>query len=151
RARAGSAARRLPRGVRPARRRRVRSQRGRPAARHRGRDLEITGVQGAREAACDLAVDITVGSVRWPDRKTMHPNETAIHDYVDETLDAAERAGVERHLASCDECRMLVADLREIRRVAGALELREPPLRAWGRIERAIHLEDEHSAGRAWG
>src|SRR5262245_48778359 len=79
----------------------------------------------------------------------MHPNETAIHDYVDETLGAAERAEVERHLASCGECRALVADLREIRRVAGSLDLREPPVRAWGRIERAIRLEGEHSAEQA--
>src|SRR5262245_59383918 len=79
----------------------------------------------------------------------MHPNETAIHDYVDETLGAAERAEVERHLAGCEECRALVADLREIRRVAGSLDPREPPVRAWGRIERAIRLEGEHSAAQA--
>jgi anti-sigma factor RsiW len=91
----------------------------------------------------------------------MHPNETAIHDYVagglgppdssEITIDAAGRAEVERHLASCAECRALVADLREIRRVAGSLDLREPPVRAWGRIERAIRLEGEHSAERASG
>jgi anti-sigma factor RsiW len=79
----------------------------------------------------------------------VHPNESAIHDYVDETLDAAERAEVDRHLASCGECRALVADLREIRRVARSLDLREPPVRAWGRIERAIRLEGEHSAEQA--
>ena len=78
----------------------------------------------------------------------MHPNETAIHDYVDDALGAAERAEIDRHLASCDDCRALVADLREIRRVAGSLDLREPPVRAWGRIERAIRLENEHSAAR---
>jgi anti-sigma factor RsiW len=78
----------------------------------------------------------------------MHPNETAIHDYADESLDAAERAAIDRHLAECDECRALVADLAEIRRVAGSLDLREPPVRAWSRIERAIRLEDEHSADR---
>jgi anti-sigma factor RsiW len=81
----------------------------------------------------------------------MHPNETAIHDYVDGTLGGAERAEVERHLADCDECRALVADLREIRRVAGSLDLREPPVRAWGRIERAIRLETEHAAERTSG
>jgi anti-sigma factor RsiW len=81
----------------------------------------------------------------------MHPNETAIHDYVDGTLGAAERAEVEGHLASCSDCRALVADLQEIRRVAGSLELREPPVRAWGRIERAIGLETEHSAERTSG
>ena len=41
----------------------------------------------------------------------MHPNETAIHDYVDETLAAPERADIERHLAGCAECRRLVDDL----------------------------------------
>ena len=51
RARGRAAAGRLPRGVRAARRRRVRSQGSRPAARHRGRDVEVAGVQGAAEAA----------------------------------------------------------------------------------------------------
>src|SRR5262247_3865499 len=81
----------------------------------------------------------------------MHPNETAIHDYVDDTVGAAERAEIDRHLASCSDCRALVADLREIRRVAGSLDLREPPVRAWGRIERAIRLEGEHSAANRPG
>ena len=74
----------------------------------------------------------------------MHPNEIAINDYVDEALNAAERADVERHVAQCAECRALVDDLREIRRVTATLEQREPPVRAWRRIERAIQLEREH-------
>jgi hypothetical protein len=74
----------------------------------------------------------------------MHPNEIAINDYVDEALNAAGRADLERHLAQCAECRALVDDLREIRRVTATLEQREPPVRAWRRIERAIQLEREH-------
>src|SRR5581483_10098835 len=46
-----AAARRLPRGIRAARRRRVRSQGSRRAARHRRGDVEIAGVQGAPQAA----------------------------------------------------------------------------------------------------
>jgi len=76
----------------------------------------------------------------------MHPNEIALTDYVDDALAPAERAEVERHLAGCAECQALVEDQREIRRVAGTLDLREPPVRAWGRIERAIALEREHGA-----
>ncbi len=71
----------------------------------------------------------------------MHPNDTTIHDYVDGALDAGARAEVDRHLESCGACRLLVDDLREIRSVAGSLDLREPPARAWSRIERAIRLE----------
>jgi hypothetical protein len=56
-------------------------------------------------------------------------------------LAPAERADVERHLAECAECRALVDDLREIRRTARSLEERDPPVRAWARIERAIQLD----------
>ena len=74
----------------------------------------------------------------------MHPNEIVINDYVDEALAAAERSDVERHLATCAECRATVEDLREIRRAAATLEPREAPARAWRRIERAVQLEREH-------
>jgi anti-sigma factor RsiW len=73
----------------------------------------------------------------------MHPTDTVINDYVDEDLDAASRAEVEQHLQSCARCRSLVDDLREIRRVASTLELREPPVRSWTRLERAVKLEAE--------
>ena len=75
----------------------------------------------------------------------MHPNEIVINDYADDVLAAAERADVERHLASCADCRALADDLRALRRAAGSLDLREPPVRAWPRIERAIQLEAQHS------
>jgi anti-sigma factor RsiW len=81
----------------------------------------------------------------------MHPNETAINDYVDGTSDPFERNSVEQHLAACAACRQLVEDLREIARAAGALELREPPVRVWGRIERAIKLDQASPAWTAPG
>jgi hypothetical protein len=71
----------------------------------------------------------------------MHPSESAINDYVDGTSDPFDRNAVETHLAACPVCRQLVEDLREINRATGTLEHREPPARAWGRIERAIKLE----------
>ncbi len=73
----------------------------------------------------------------------MHPNETALNDYIDGALGQDERAGVERHLESCVACRQLIDDLRDIRNVAAKLELRDPPARAWMRLERAIKLEAE--------
>jgi anti-sigma factor RsiW len=78
----------------------------------------------------------------------MHPNEIAINEYVDGSMDPGERAGVEQHLASCASCRQVVQDLRDIARATATLELREPPVRAWARLERAITLERENSGAR---
>src|SRR5580700_4724934 len=74
----------------------------------------------------------------------MHPSEAAVNDYVDETLDPRERGNIDRHLGECAACRQLAEDLREIRRMAASLDPREPPVRAWSRLERAIRVE------RAW-
>lgn len=79
----------------------------------------------------------------------MHPNEDLINGYVEGTLGPAERAEVDRHLEGCSDCRQLAADLAEIRRVAGTLDPREPPARAWLRLERAIHVESRHAADAA--
>ena len=81
----------------------------------------------------------------------MHPNDTAINQFADGTSDPLERGAVEQHLATCPRCRHLVEDLREITRATGALELREPPVRVWGRIERAIMLEREGYASGGAG
>lgn len=76
----------------------------------------------------------------------IHPDETVLNELVEETLDAHTTSDVEQHLAACADCRALVDDLREIRRVAGTLEPRQPPARAWLRIERAIKLEEQRTA-----
>lgn len=77
----------------------------------------------------------------------MHLEAVVITDYVDETLSASEREAADRHLASCAECRRVIDDFREIRKVAGSLDDRQPPARAWQRLERAIKLEREHADG----
>jgi anti-sigma factor RsiW len=71
----------------------------------------------------------------------VHPNEIVLTDYVDDALTGAERAEVERHLEACTACRALVDDQRDVRRVAGELDPRDAPVRAWPRIARAIKLE----------
>jgi anti-sigma factor RsiW len=78
----------------------------------------------------------------------MHPADLVLNDYVDEALTAAARLEVEQHLASCAPCRTIVEELREIRTTARSLDPREPPARAWPRIERAIKLEWEHATDR---
>src|SRR5438094_257145 len=48
---------------------------------------------------------------------------------------------IERLPEACTSCRQVVAELREIARVAATLELRDPPVRSWTRLERAIKLD----------
>jgi anti-sigma factor RsiW len=68
----------------------------------------------------------------------MHPNELTLSDYVDGALGRDEHAQVARHLETCEACRLLVDDLREITRAAAALDPATPPARVWTRIEREI-------------
>jgi anti-sigma-K factor RskA len=77
----------------------------------------------------------------------MHPNDTAINEYVEGALDSRDRADIERHLATCVSCRQTVEDLREILRATRTLEPLEPPLRVWSRLERAIKLEPPVARG----
>jgi hypothetical protein len=79
----------------------------------------------------------------------MHPDETTLNEYIDGSLGAVERAGIDQHLAACAPCRRTVDDLRMILRATGVVVLREPPVRAWSRLERAIRLEREHGAHQA--
>jgi hypothetical protein len=71
----------------------------------------------------------------------MHPNEEVLNDFADGTLGPAAQSDVARHLESCGDCRTVVDDLREIKRTIGSLVARQPPVRVWSRIERAIRLE----------
>jgi hypothetical protein len=72
----------------------------------------------------------------------MHPSDLDITDYVDNSLSAADRAAVDRHLEGCPACRELVADFLDLRRASAALEAIEPPSRTWSRIEAVISSSD---------
>ncbi|HYM24454.1 MAG TPA: zf-HC2 domain-containing protein [Vicinamibacterales bacterium] len=77
----------------------------------------------------------------------MHPDSTALNEYSDGTLPAADRRTVEEHLATCAACTATVNELREIRDVAKTLDPRDPPVRSWTRLQRAIALEHGGTAG----
>src|SRR5262245_1466664 len=79
----------------------------------------------------------------------MHPTEEALNAYADGSLTAGEAADIEQHLGACLSCRQLVDELREILRATSDLDLREPPVRVWPRIERAIQLERQEGARRS--
>ena len=67
-----------------------------------------------------------------------------IQDLVDGELATAARAELEQHVAACLSCRALLADLREMARVAGELPLHTPRPQVWARI--ASRLEQEQAA-----
>ena len=62
----------------------------------------------------------------------------AIAALVDDALDPRDRPPLDEHLAACESCRDLLADLREIRSLAATLEPIEPPARAWRVVRRRI-------------
>jgi anti-sigma factor RsiW len=67
----------------------------------------------------------------------MHPTERQINDYADGSLTHADRASIAEHIDQCADCRALLTDFVELRRLASALALLEPPPRVWSRLEAA--------------
>jgi hypothetical protein len=67
-------------------------------------------------------------SDRWTDR---------LSEYIDEELDAGNRAALEAHLEQCGDCRVTLAELRLVAARASALESRAPETDLWpGIVER---------------
>jgi anti-sigma factor RsiW len=75
------------------------------------------------------------------DRMTCHELHDQLPDLVDGTIDESVRDAIDEHLASCESCRVLVADLRRVRQAAALLERPSVPSGAWNRL--ATRLRDE--------
>lgn len=77
--------------------------------------------------------------------------ETALTDYLDGALEPARREALERHLAGCDACASLEADLRQLTRDAAALPPLEPARDLWpaiaARIEAPVVTLDAARSG----
>jgi hypothetical protein len=65
----------------------------------------------------------------WKDR---------LSEYLDSELDPAEREAMEAHLMDCVECAATLAQLRQVRDRARALETAPVPPEIWSRIEDSI-------------
>ena len=65
----------------------------------------------------------------------------ALAALVDEASEPRDRRRVDAHLAGCEACRELLADLRAIRSLAAALEPIEPPERVWRDVRRRVAAE----------
>lgn len=76
----------------------------------------------------------------------------AIDELVDGTLGPIRRAEFELHLAACDGCRALAADLQAIASTARTLEPLAPPVRVWTRLAERLQQEGRvRVAGRRLG
>jgi predicted anti-sigma-YlaC factor YlaD len=64
-----------------------------------------------------------------------------IGEALDGALDPHAQAALDAHLASCEICRGVQADLQRIRLLAGTLEQIPPPPEVWPRIAAAIETE----------
>ena len=85
---------------------------------------------------------------------TLHTMDCAefddrLADYLEGTLDAADRRAVEAHLASCVRCAALVRDLEEIRVAAARLPELTPSTDLWSGIARRIEAPVVPLAARA--
>ena len=65
----------------------------------------------------------------------------SIQELIDGTIVAIRRAELERHLATCDECRALLADMQAIRDSADALDPLDPPAGVWLQIAGRLRQE----------
>jgi anti-sigma factor RsiW len=77
----------------------------------------------------------------------------SIHELVDGTVGPIRRADLEAHLASCEDCRALAADLQKIRDAAPQLDDVAVPDGVWlqiaGRLRQAGRIEEQAPAVRA--
>jgi tetratricopeptide (TPR) repeat protein len=69
-----------------------------------------------------------------------------LSDYLDDELDAGERALVDRHLPACAECRATLDDLQAVVARAGALQNEPPAADLWPGV--AARLDSPRPASR---
>jgi hypothetical protein len=58
--------------------------------------------------------------------------------WLDGGIDATQRAALDAHVATCDACRALMADLRRVHQTASTLDRHTPPPKVWARIEQQL-------------
>jgi anti-sigma factor RsiW len=76
--------------------------------------------------------------------------EALIGDYVDGTMDEAQRAEFESHLTACASCRAVVADFTVIRAASLSLEPQVPPPHVWRKLSAAIEAEPKPLFAGPW-
>lgn len=70
-----------------------------------------------------------------------------IGDYVDGTMDDAQRSTFESHLSTCASCRAMASDFSVIRAASLTLEAQVPPPHVWRKLSAAIEAEPKPLLG----
>lgn len=81
---------------------------------------------------------------------TSDPWLERLSEFLDEDLDPSAQAACAAHLASCAECRELLADLRRVRDAARSLPTRPPSRDLWPGIENELSRCARPSARSRW-
>jgi anti-sigma factor RsiW len=89
----------------------------------------------------------------------MCPTTEALNDYVDNALGAAVHSEIGRHLETCADCALVVAELQQVVVAARSLPPVAPPAYLWSRLEAqldhstaaASERKAEDRESRAWG
>jgi hypothetical protein len=76
-----------------------------------------------------------------------HYNQ-AIGELIDGTIAPARRRELDDHLASCESCRAVAADLRQIREVSARLPVHRPSERVWEHLSARLPVALTESPGR---
>jgi hypothetical protein len=77
--------------------------------------------------------------------------EARLGDYVEGSLPANERGGLDAHLRECAACATLAGDLARVRQLAESLDRLPPPAAAWGRIAERSGIREGRAGGKdAW-
>ena len=74
---------------------------------------------------------------RWTDR---------LSDYADDELRVEEREAVDRHLAECDECRQVLAEIRAVSSRAASLSDAPPARDLWPGVAAEIGANERHAS-----
>lgn len=72
-----------------------------------------------------------------------------VSDVIDGALTPAQRTDADAHLASCESCRQIVADLRRIQQATSTIERLAAPSGTWARIEGHLLADAGFAAAHA--
>jgi hypothetical protein len=72
-----------------------------------------------------------------------HPTGEQLNDYLERELSPADHVEVSRHVETCPDCALVIAELQQILRDAASLAPITPPVRVWTEIESQLRASQD--------